>query len=269
MSILQHRSTRLTLPSLATAALLLSTIGALPASAATASGSCDITPVFFGLHGMGEGPSSTNSTISPEISSFDNAQNHISGAVLSVPVPYPTVNPDDWRVVLDGADAIRQGQANLQAKIKSHTAGCTPAQSKVALVGYSMGAWVINSWIINRHYRHEWSKIKAVVLYGDPCYVKGSDQGLARRIFAGARCMPARDYPFPKRGGADAVPFDVETWTASDDPVAGVGWGDKTADEQLQAAKRCTDKKTCTHLMYTDSTAIKQGAKFVVSLLVG
>jgi hypothetical protein len=271
MSLFQHRSTRLTLPSLTTAALLLVTIGALPATAAAASATCDTTPIFFGLHGMGEGPSSTNPVLSPEIQSFDKAQNDISGAVLSSPVAYPTVNASEWPavLVLHSIDAILEGETNLQAAIKAHTAGCTSAQDKVALVGYSMGAWVINSWILNRHYQHEWSMIRAVVLYGDPCWVKGEDQGLARRIAAGWRCLPAADYPFPKPGGESAVPFGMESWVASDDPVAGVGWGGKTADDQLKAAENCTDPKTCTHLMYPGSTAIVQGAQFVVSRLVG
>ena len=52
------------------------------------------------------------------------------------------------------------------------------SQDKVALVGYSMGAWVINKWLAD--HPREWSMIKAVVFYGDPCWSHGSDVGLAR-----------------------------------------------------------------------------------------
>jgi len=71
MNFIRRKFTRLVLPALAIAALLALVTSALPASAATArptgTGTCDTTPVFFGLHGMDEGPSLNISTISPEL----------------------------------------------------------------------------------------------------------------------------------------------------------------------------------------------------------
>jgi hypothetical protein len=85
MSFIRHY--RFTLLGLAIAAVLALATSALPALATTArpgvTATCRSTPVFFGLHGMGEGPSSTISKASPEITSFDAAQNAISGAVLN------------------------------------------------------------------------------------------------------------------------------------------------------------------------------------------
>lgn len=271
----RHRFTRLMLPVLAIAALLPLAASALPASAATArpgmTGTCDTTPVFIGLHGMAEGPSSTISAISPELESFDTDQNAISGAVLNDPVPYPTVYPNKWRSLLTTRSALSQGEAALQAEIMRYTAGCSAAQDKVALVGYSMGAWVINKWIMDN--RPEWNMIKAVVLYGDPCWVDGNDDGLAREVAGGSGCMPAPDYPFPLPGGTTANPFPVQSWTMPRDPVTGAGWGGggnllDTA-QQLAAAVTCGDPATCSHLDYTGSTEIYEGAQFVVSQLVG
>jgi hypothetical protein len=109
--------------------------------------------------------------------------------------------------------------------------------------------------------------IKAVVLYGDPCWVDGKDQGLVREYASGHGCMSAKSYPFPVRVGS-RVPFPVESWSVYRDPVPGADWtGQKSA--QLRAAENCTHAKTCSHLDYTGSNAIKDGAQFVVSKLVG
>ena len=96
------------------------------------------------------------------------------------------------------------------------------SQDKIALVGYSMGAWVINKWIVDHPL--EWDMIKAVVLYGDPCKVNGKDKGLVREFAASYGCMPAKDYPYPLPGGTTAVPFPVQSWTMPRDPVTGAGW---------------------------------------------
>ena len=213
-------------------ALVISTLAATepPAAAAprsAAASSCDTTPVFFGLHGMAEGPSNTISTISPELESFDTDQNAISGAVLTYPVSYPTVYPNKWYSLLTTPSALSKGENALQADIKSYTAGCSVSQDKIALVGYSMGAWVINKWIVDHPL--EWDMIKAVVLYGDPCKVNGKDKGLVREFAASYGCMPAKDYPYPLPGGTTAVPFPVQSWTMPRDPVTGpAGPGTRT-----------------------------------------
>ncbi len=275
MSFIRHRSARFTLlPGLAIAALLALATTALPASAATArpgvTGTCDTTPVFFGLHGMAEGPSSTISAISPEVESFDTDQNAISGAVLVYPVSYPTVYPNKWYSLLTTPSALNTGEDALQADITGYTAGCSVSQDKIALVGYSMGAWVINKWIVDHPL--EWDMIKAVVLYGDPCWVNGKDKGLARLFAFSYGCIRAPDYPYPLPGGTTAVPFAVQSWTMFRDPVTGSGWAGASGLNrfgQLSAAIHCTDAATCSHLDYTGSSEIYEGAQFVVSQLVG
>jgi Cutinase len=265
----RHRFTRLMLPGLAVAAML-ALLSAGTAAAATAgpgmTRACDTVPVFFGVHGMAEGPSRTISTISPELESFDTDQNAISGAVLFDPVSYPTVYPKKWNSLLTTPFALSKGEHALQAEIRRYTAGCSVSQDDIALVGYSMGAWVINKWIMG--HPREWDMIKAVVLYGDPCWVNGKDKGLVREFAFGYGCMPARDYPYPLAGSTTAVPFAVQSWTMPRDPVTGAGWAGKKSS-QLRAAEHCTNAATCSHLDYTGSTEIYEGAQFVVSELVG
>jgi hypothetical protein len=114
--------------------------------------------------------------------------------------------------------------------------------------------------------------IKAVVLYGDPCWVNGNDQGLARLFVSSDGCMPARDYPYPLPGGTTANPFPVQSWTMSRDPVTGSGWAGASGlnrFSQLEAAINCSNAATCSHLDYTGDTEIYEGAQFVVARLVG
>ena len=275
MSFIRHKSTGLMLPGLAIAALLALVTSALPGSAATArpaaAESCGtMTPVFFGLHGMGEGPSLNISAVSPELESFDTDQNAISGAVGAVPVSYTTVYPNAWGIAATLFGGLYNGEWALQDVIKAYTKGCSASQDKIALVGYSMGAWVINKWIMD--HPQERAMIKAVVLYGDPCWVHGNDQGLARLFLGGFGCMPAADYPYPAPNSGARMP-PVQSWSMPHDPVSGWGWAghasSKNKNAQFQAAQKCTDVATCTHLDYTGSTEIYEGAQFVVAKLVG
>jgi hypothetical protein len=163
------------------------------ASAATArpgmTGTCDTTPVFIGLHGMAEGPSSTIPAISPELESFDTDQNAISGAVLNDPVAYPTVYPNKWRSLLTTPSAPEPGGGCPAGRKNEVHCGLLggPGQDRAGRL--LDRPWVINKWIMDN--RPEWNMIKAMVLYGDPCWVDGNDDGLARRSPAApGACRP-------------------------------------------------------------------------------
>jgi hypothetical protein len=231
---------------------------------------CTYTPVMFGLHGMGEGPSSTDPNLSPEISGVNNAQKLISGAVRMQFAPYPTVTPSVWDV-LDTINrgpltkAVQTGESNLQSYLAAWTKGCQVSREKIALVGYSMGAWVINKWL--KDHPNEWSWVKVLVLYGDPCWSNGSDLGLAR-IFHATGCNPAQYYPAP----GSSTSFHIFSDCLNLDPVCGAGYGD-AGIAQLDAAAACTHKSTCAHLQYTNgapsSGPLYNGAKFLVQALLG
>jgi predicted esterase len=266
---------RFALLGLALAALFVPALAAIgpsaTAAAQPAANSRCGAPVMFGLHGMGEGPSGSDPKLSAEISDFDAAQNIISGAVLMDFVPYPTVKPSKWDV-LDAINkgpltkAVKTGESHLQSYVATWAKGCKASKDKIALVGYSMGAWVINEWLKDNP--KEWRLIKAVVLYGDPCWRDGPDRGLARFSLFGT-CSPAKDYPYP--AAASKVPFQTESYCLYHDPVCGDGYGSNLVS-QLNDAINCV-KNSCPHLHYTDGAPdgglLMDGAKFVVQRLMG
>ncbi len=242
------------------------------ASAATTQSSQAVTqtcgiPVVFGLHGMNEGPSPSISAVSPELQSFDTDLNALGGGVGFDPVPYPTVYPNAWSVITSLYSALNNGENALQAAIMSYSQGCSASQDKIALVGYSMGAWVINKWI--EDYPQEWNLVRAVVLYGDPCYVFMGDEGLVRELSASYGCMPASFYPYPAYTLSGAVPFGAESYSDWLDPVTGFGWGAGPLSAQVNAAIHCNNPATCSHLDYTGSDYIRAGAELVIYKLVG
>jgi predicted esterase len=279
MSITKCRSV---LSGAALAALLAATLVTTgPPAAAVARPAANPNcghPVMFGLHGMGEGPSSNTvkgfTNLSPEIMDFDAAQNRLSGAILMDYVAYPTVTASKWDVLTLAnlgplTSAVNSGESALQSDVASWTAGCKLSQDKIALVGYSMGAWIINKWL--KDHPGEWILIGAVVLYGDPCWKDGPDQGLAR-LYGVTGCSPAKDYPFPAPSGVLQVPFQMQSLCAYHDPVCGGGYA-SNKKTQLAAAENCKQGSSCPHLHYTEgapsSGPLHEGAKFVVQTLLG
>jgi hypothetical protein len=268
---------------LALLALLVSAVVATGPRATAAVSSCANTvPVFFGLHGMAEGPPTSKTVgLSPEIKGFDYEQNLISGRVLVYPVSYTVLTASVWDLLRSPATnaaelmaAVNNGESHLQSDLAAYTKGCSLAQDRVALVGYSMGAWVINKWMID--HPKEWKMIRAVVLYGDPCWINGTDEGLVRQdIDAGATAVSGctRDGTYPYPAARSKVPFPMESWCAAGDPVAGCGFnGDLFS--QVAAAVVCVFNDTsCPHNWYRvggpAEAALRSGARFVVNRLVG
>lgn len=277
---IKHRSVLL---ALALAALLVPTLVAAGAPAGAvvraAATSCDTTPVFFAVHGLNEGPDPTDPSKADStlLKDLDYAQNNISGAVLYDPISYPSLKfnvLDDLKkksLIKILTDGVQEGENSLQAELTSYTKGCKPSQDKIVLVGYSEGAWVINKWLSDRKYRSEWSMIKGALLYGDPCWIKGSDEGLAR-AYGAPGCMSASSYPAPVAGAAFPVPD--WGWCAADDGVCGGGYsakGDPTnRTTELLAALSC-ETKYCHHFDYwlggASSSVLVQGAKYMVKWL--
>ena len=289
MTIIKHRSALL---ASALAALLVSALMATgpPAPAAAAVTACQ--PVVWGLHGMGEGPPrSKQYPYSPELFDFDT-----SGKVPVLGIPYTPVTASNWDV-LDSVslgpltDAANDGERTLQYALTSYTKICTPAHTKIALVGYSMGAWVVNKWLVD--HPDERTLISAVVLYGDPCWVNGSDAGLLRLLPSynpSHGCLPANNYPYPAPAPGGVREFQVQSWCLYHDPVCGGGYGslvkkskrdtrltlsqkrEKAAYGQLNLARQC-EKTHCPHGRYrigdTGEGLLKAGAQFVTQQLTG
>lgn len=153
------------------------TVPAAPVPAAQAvalagSAGCPAAEMI-GVHGTGEGPSTTDGHDSPEIkatfSAFTADERKLGeyGAQLDY-YPYPTASfadylPTNWPEL---ATTIRDYASELGAALESFTSAC-PA-TPISLVGYSLGALLINNMLSSYH--SEWSYIDAVELYGDPCW---------------------------------------------------------------------------------------------------
>ena len=257
----RHRSTRLVvLPGLAIVALALTT-NALPASAATARSEATKTATstdcqdwyVLGLHGLGEGPSSsTDTNISTELTRFASdlkTDGPTYGYAVEENVPYPTISPS-WQ---DAAGVfnqgplwqnVQQGVADLQAAVTKLTSTCPG--SLISLFGYSEGAWIINVW--EQKYPDEATQIYSAGLIGDPCYVDSiGDAGLAR-LFTNTCGSPA-DYIV---GETNIQPTNTDCLNY--DPVCGVRYlgsnSDTLALAQLVTAVTCTLSNGCPHFLY-------------------
>jgi hypothetical protein len=130
---------------------------------------------------------------------------------------------------------------------------------------------VINKWLHDNP--GEWILIRAVVLYGDPCWIDGADKGLLRlaRLADQVGCSSAKTYPYPAPAGVLQVPFLTQSWCAYHDPVCGGGYR-SSLKNQPRNAYNCRNT-TCPHnqyrVGYRGEGALKSGAQFVVQQLVG
>jgi hypothetical protein len=252
------------------AAAVLTMAVSVPAAHAntikTAAESCDNSPIVFGLHGVNEGPSSTITTVSPTLQSFDSDLKDDSGGKLALSrVPYPTVYTNQWGSMASMLAVLNIGEADLQADINAYINRTCSQDRKIALVGFSFGAWIINDWMMN--HKSEWGDIKAVTLFGDPCWRSGlTNEGLVRLFGFGIECTPSLLYPYPSAH----TPFKVVSYSLKLDPVSGESWNGaaNTAFKaaQLAAALVCKPAgKVCPHLDYPGTPTVNDGAELVVS----
>jgi Cutinase len=263
------------------AALLALLTAAVPAGAATrtsptvpgaeAQAACT-TPTLYGLHGVNE--DETSPTIQETFQAFyTHAEELGHGYWFYESIPYPTDYTSIWTVLADATSAIFAGYSDLQGdadELQTHILDVldTCPSGTFSFVGYSEGAWIINIWL--QEHPDEWKYVRAVELYGDPCwydpYESGAYQGLARIVqSAGIQmdCGPAQGYPW------SSAPFKVQSLCNYGDPVCGQGYADTLAEHpvQLADALNCTEADQCTHLDYQDggpaSGATNEGGEFL------
>lgn len=232
-----------------------------------ASAGCPAAEII-GVHGTGEGPSSTNGTDSPEIratfSAFTADERKLGEHSARLEYfAYPTYSfaaylPVNWpalRIII-GSYARA-----LEADLEHFSRSCpgTP----VSLVGYSFGALLINDMLTSDS--NEWNFLAAVELYGDPCW---SDphrdyRGLAQYAAAtGLRlgCFSGHAYPYPL-AHPDGLHFLVQSLCNNKDPICGRGWPLYEIDGQIIAAALCA-VYNCPHRSYV-GTSTNDGAEFL------
>jgi hypothetical protein len=238
---------------------------------ATAPRACPT--VLLGVHGFGEGPSTTDAVRSGTLESTwkyfrqsSAARAHGSKAYIIEDISYPTTgfleldNPIKLRTIVSD---VTDGSFALEAAVQHFTALCH--STAFELVGYSEGAWIIDYWL---HFNQSEARshVKAIELYGDPNWYKayGHDvfgfvaayQGLSR-IAGLTYGWYGPPYPNPN------TPYAVQTVCLPKDPVCGRGYIDTVAEHAVQFAAAAVCVPThCSHLNYT-SGATKQGGEFL------
>lgn len=242
---------------------------------------CSTKPIVYYVHGIEEGPTVSHPQLSqsPTLETFDR---DLSGLIDSYtytakPVPYPAASR--YNLVGTWVTYMNDGVRNLQSAITQGNNSTCPGNRHIALVGYSMGAWVVDKWL--QQHKNEWSEVTAVTLFGDPCWTSsGHNEGLVRLppLFSYG-CPPSKDYPYP--AAKSSVPFPVMSYTVNLDPVSGYGFhggaltpppnifANRTV--QLAAAVGCFEPALCPHLDYqlgySGAGLVDNGATLVANRL--
>jgi Cutinase len=251
-------------------------VSAAHASTTTASAKCNNVPVVYLVHGIEQGPtvSAPQLSRSPELESFvdDMDEDEDAPRFAWQTVAYPAASV--FNLVATWDTYMNDGERNLQAEITSWNNRTCAGDRHIALVGYSMGAWVIDKWIID--HKSEWGEVKAVSLFGDPCWTSPKyNAGLTRLYLASYGCPSTKYYPYP--AARSSVPFPISSYSLNKDPISGQGFSAHLTvlnlDNQLASALACFDTATCPHLDYQNgqigADAVESGAGFVVQHLAG
>jgi pimeloyl-ACP methyl ester carboxylesterase len=252
------------------AAALAGLVVSVPTAHASTMEECNDVPVIYFVHGIEEGPNVAHPQLSqsPTLETFaDDLRGSTGISYRTVADVYPAASvfniPGTWDTYMN------DGERNLQSDITYWNDHTCSGERQIALVGYSMGAWVIDKWLKDNP--AEWYEVSSVVLFGDPCWVRGYNEGLTRLFLFDYGCGPTQDYPYP----AARVPFPIYSFSLNKDPVSGQGFsGGLTvlnADRQLASAVACISPVTCPHLDYqagwAGAEAVEDGASFVASRL--
>jgi hypothetical protein len=232
--------------------------------------------IIIGVHGVGEGPSSSMSAVSATLQdtygAFTVAANRQGQPVESFnPINYRTVSVSDFGTAAKIKAVVLPTVKNVAGSLSTTLTGITRAcpNMSVSLVGYSLGAWIINYMLIT--HQQLWPHINSVAYYGDPCWYNPSGKytGLAQRVTSW--CAPESTYPYP----SSQAQFSVKSWCNNLDPICGQGYASSYSGikAQFHAALNCTTSDGCTHLDYTsgypDSGPTVSGGQFLESHAFG
>jgi len=259
------------------AAVLVVMAALVPVAGASAATTCPAALVI-GLHGAGEGPSSTEpSAYSKTITADFNA---FSAEVKKLPndgtshsatlhwFKYPTVPYSDLTSVpgmVKTVGTVRTTAASLYSYVSSQAAACPGTH--IAVAGYSLGSWVIN-FALETHY-YMAGLLDLVLLQGDPCWSNTGDgsEGLAQRAQSLTTvqlgCMPAGTYPYI----GFANPYTAQALCVNNDPVCGEGYNLLTTNQQLSKAIACGKSTSCPHFNYWDDGAAAYGGKWLADYI--
>lgn len=246
--------------------LLASTFLTLSGGRANAAPDCS-RPLVIGVHGMGEGPDEKGSG-APSATLNDTMNRlrglraaHKSPAAETLFLRYPTINAH----TLADLEFWRSGNFLASVKNASHGLGqmvsrarSTCPQRRVALLGYSLGAWIVDDYLAGQVTAFRQRAISAVVLYGDPEWPAPSPGGLARE-FARVNIDPYKPQGLQGHFLSVCLPHDV-VCNASHE----------SAGARMQQLAGCVaGSPDCVHRRYQLDGATQRGAQALAGWIAG
>jgi len=210
---------------------------------------------------------------------------------------YPAGTFAGWVNPISMIGAKNTGVSRLDYYVRERVLKECPEEQhpKIVLVGYSLGAWVIDNWLLKTQciqrvkkgvclkwkFQNEdlWEYISAVELYGDPMWYRsgpafpGEDQqvphehkGLARYLQPFPGPYERNQGPSPQ-GKGDTLSNRWQSRCLVGDPVCGEGYKADFAAFVQQAldVRDCPNNKLCLHLQYHNPATglTRKGAKFL------
>jgi hypothetical protein len=227
------------------------------------------------VHGIEEGPTVAHPQLSqsPTLTTFDQDLSGLIDSYTYTAKPVPYLAASRYNLVGTWVTYMNDGVRNLQSAITQGNNSTCSGDRHIALVGYRMGAWVVDKWL--QQHKNDWNEVTAVTLFGDPCWTSsGDNEGLTRLWLRSYGCPPSKDYPYP--AAKFNVPFPVLSKTLNLDPVSGQGFqggGVHLANRaaQLAAAGGRFEPALCPHLDYqlgySGAGLVDQGATLVANQL--
>jgi cutinase len=224
-------------------------------------------PVYFlGLHGTNQGPDGSDRSQSKEINETLNELEKLAPKGITVEgksieyngnVIFPSLqevinNPalESLKLAMRFINAKNRGVKQLDNEIVSIRNKCS--DPKIVLTGYSLGAWIIDYWLI--HHQEHWPYIRGIVLYGDPQFIEDPTIAGLARLLPAEPLNPAPPYK------------DImDRWLTlclDKDPVCGRGYSAPNV-QQLWDAAQCDANRDCEHKKYVEKHKTVEGSKFL------
>jgi hypothetical protein len=208
-----------------------------PAHAAPTADRCETT--FIGAHGLYEdAPGKTVQATWGEFASRTESHPGQPGPVAQF-LNHPKLDAFSFVrdvIKLGHRNPINFGVDLLNEAVQHAEETCSP--SRVVLMGYSEGAWIVDAWLA-RASAEQKAHVVAVGVLGDPQWQRAEYEGIARRHRFGLN-------PWPN------VPDRFWGGCAGNDPICGEGYGKGHAEQnrQDQDAERLTPKNCAAHCSY-------------------
>lgn len=222
----------------------------MPAAAAT---TCPVH--FLGLHGLNEESDLRSLPINATWETFESAVAAKTARSIRDLIFFPKVTTQEFLAKTatnrTGVEPdVNAGVSAVQRAMDRAVRQCS--STKFVLVGYSLGAWVVDRFLLTDSRRRH--LVLAAQLYGDPQWNDpGKGQGLAVILGRGLRTPYP---PFPDR---------VQSLCNHRDPICGTGYRAGTLDLTLRLVDALKETKCPGHTHCYSGRSTTQGGQFLAS----